>query len=272
MSKGVLIFAFNNSEIDYVSIAAYAAKQVKKFLNVPVSIVTNKQELVQPDIFDQIIVFNDNSNQVKRFYNGFAEYKLSTWHNTSRSNCYDLSPYEETIVIDSDYIVNCDRLKHCWENKEDFLIYDKSLDLASWRNTSEFEYITQYGPKFYWATVFFFRKTPKTKMFFSLIEYIKSNWEYYRTLYQIPGVKFRNDYAFSIAISILGDDNFAKFPHRMLYVTDRDFIVDHKESKMTFLVQKKGTTDQYTAISTDNLDVHVMSKYSLLTVIGNSNE
>jgi hypothetical protein len=255
-----------------VSIAAYAAKQVKKFLNLPVSLVTNNLDLVPADVFENIIVSTDDSNQVKRFYNGTNEYKVSTWHNTTRSNCYDLSPYDETLVIDSDYIINSEFLSYCWKQPEDFLIYDKSLDLASWRDTNEFEYVSQFSVKFYWATVFFFRKTEKTKALFSLIDHIKTNWDYYRMLYQLSGTKFRNDYAFSIAISILGDYNFSKFPHKMLYVTDRDFVLGHNNTKMTFLVQKKGHNDQYTAVATENLDVHVMSKYSLLKVVGDTNE
>jgi hypothetical protein len=275
MTKGILIFAFNNSEIDYVSIAAYAAKQAKKFLNMPVSIVTDAVTFDHSNnfkIFDKIIVADDSSTQVKRFYNGSENYKSAVWRNASRSNCYELSPYDETLVIDSDFIINSDFLKFCWQQSSDFLIYDSSLDLASWRDTSEFEYINQYSIKFYWATVFFFRKNKKTESFFSLIEHIKNNWDYYQKLYQLPSVKYRNDHAFSMAINIMGNDTIATIPNKMFYVTDRDYLLSHQDKKMNFLIQKKGFTDQYTAISTTGLDVHVMSKYSLLQVIGESNE
>ena len=127
MTQGILIFAFNNSEIDYVSIAAYAAKQAKKFLNLPVSIVTNQASYVQDKfskVFDKVILFNDTSTQVKRFYNGSDSYKSAVWHNASRSNCYELTPYDETLVIDSDFIINSDFLKYCWDQPNDFLIYD----------------------------------------------------------------------------------------------------------------------------------------------------
>jgi hypothetical protein len=275
MTQGILIFAFNNSEIDYVSIAAYAAKQAKKFLNLPVSIVTNQSSYVQDkfsEVFDKVILFNDTSTQVKRFYNGSDSYKSAVWHNASRSNCYDFTPYDETLVIDSDFIINSDFLKYCWTQPNDFLIYDNSLDLASWRDTSEFDYISQYSIKFYWATVFFFRKNKKTELFFNLVEYIKNNWNYYQRLYQLPSLKFRNDHAFSIAINILGNDFVTTIPNKLAYITDRDYLLEHTDTKMKFLIQKKGLSDQYTAISTANMDMHVMSKYSLLQVIGNNNE
>lgn len=275
MTQGILIFAFNNSEIDYVSIAAYAAKQAKKFLNLPVSIVTNQASYVQDKfskVFDKVILFNDTSTQVKRFYNGSDSYKSAVWHNASRSNCYELTPYDETLVIDSDFIINSDFLKYCWAQPNDFLIYDNSLDLASWRDTSEFDYISQYSIKFYWATVFFFRKNKKTELFFNLIDYIKNNWHYFQRLYQLPSLKYRNDHAFSIAINILGSDLISTIPNKLTYITDRDYLLEHTDTKMKFLIQKKGLSDQYTAVSTSNMDMHVMSKYSLLQVIGNNNE
>ena len=44
MTRGVLIFAQNNSDIDYVQIAIFSAKQVKTHLNVPVTLVTENRE------------------------------------------------------------------------------------------------------------------------------------------------------------------------------------------------------------------------------------
>jgi hypothetical protein len=273
MTRGVLIFAFNNSEVDYVKMAAYAAKQTTKYLQVPVSLVTDNVEVAKKylSVFDKIIFCEDNSTQLKRFYEGSEHYTQAVWRNTARSNCYNLTPYDETLVIDSDFIINCNFLSCCWDQPQDFLIYDKSLDLASWRNTQEFEFISQYSVKFYWATVFFFRKTDETQLFFTLIDHIKNNWNYYQKLYQIAGAKFRNDYAFSIAINML-DPDVATFQNKLAYITDRDFLLSHDDTKMKFLVQKKNTNNQYTAVSTNCLDIHVMSKSSLLKIIGDYDE
>jgi hypothetical protein len=273
MTRGVLIFAFNNSEVDYVKMAAYAGKRAKEFLQVPVSIVTDSLDIAEKysHVFDKIIFCEDNSTQLKRFYEGSDNYKQAVWRNNSRSNCYDLTPYDETLVIDSDFIINSNFLSFCWDQPHDFLIYDRSLDLASWRDTTEFEFVSQYGIKFYWATVFFFRKTNKTQSFFKIVEHVKNNWNYYQRLYQLPSTKFRNDYAFSIAINII-DPDVDTFQNKIAYITDRDYLLSHKDNKMQFLVQKKGANNQYTALSTNTLDVHVMSKSSLLDVIEANNE
>ena len=64
MTRGVLIFAQNNSEIDYAKISLYAAQRVEHYLNVPVSLVTDSKDWLlqsQPmakTVFDRIITIN----------------------------------------------------------------------------------------------------------------------------------------------------------------------------------------------------------------------
>ena len=44
MTRGVLIFAFNNEHTDYVRMAAWCAKRIHRHLDLPVSVVTNARE------------------------------------------------------------------------------------------------------------------------------------------------------------------------------------------------------------------------------------
>jgi hypothetical protein len=277
MTQGIFILAFNNEQIDYVQIAIYAAKQAKHYLNKPVSLITDSKQYVldtypeDADIFDSIIEASDNSVQKKAFYDGTDKQSTLTWKNASRSNCYELSPYDETLVIDSDYIINSSFLSYVWDQPHDFLIYDKYNDLSNWRNTAEFDYVSEYSINFYWATVFFFRKTEKTEAFFTLVDSIKRNWVYYVRLYQLPSERFRNDFAFSIAIHML--DGFANsdfavgIANKLYYVLDRDILVKHESPKMWLLVEKQSLKDGYIGVKVENLDVHVMNKHSLVRVI-----
>lgn len=279
MTQGVLIFAFNNEQVDYVELAIYAAKRVKTFLDKPVSLVTDSVEWLHntfPDdvsVFDKIIESSDSTTQVKKFYDGADSYTNLVWKNSNRANCFELSPYDETLVIDSDFIINSNFLSYCWDQPHNFLIYNSYNDLASWRDTSEFDYINEFSIPFYWATVFFFRKTTPNSHFFTLIEHIKTNWSYYAKLYRLPSRKYRNDIAFSIAIHMMNGFTHGDFAYpianKLSYVLDRDLLVSSVDTKMTFLVNKQHTSDQYTAISTNSLDVHVMNKQSLLKVIRN---
>jgi hypothetical protein len=277
MTQGIVIFAFNNEQIDYVQIAIYAAKQAIRYLNKPVSLITESKQYVldtYPDdveIFDHIIETIDNSKQKKAFYDGTDKQTTLTWKNASRSTCFDLSPYEETLVIDSDYIINSSFLSYVWGQPHDFLIYDKYNDLSNWRDTTEFDYISEYSINFYWATVFFFRKTKKTETFFTLVDSIKTNWIYYVRLYQLPSEKFRNDFAFSIAIHMLNGFTHSDFAtgiaNKLHYILDRDILVNHQSPKMLLLVEKQSLADGYVGVTTENLDVHVMNKHSLIRII-----
>jgi hypothetical protein len=162
-----------------------------------------------------------------------------------------------------------------WKQPNDFLIYTKHNDLAGWRDTREFDFVSEQSIPFYWATVFFIKKSKQNDSFFSLIKHIKENWMYFVKLYQLNSTKFRNDIAFSIAIHMMNgftQGNFAtSIANKLTYTLDRDFLIKQKDQSMTFLVQAKNSTDAYTLVKTTNLDVHVMNKNSLLTVMGDYN-
>jgi hypothetical protein len=273
MTRGVLIFAQNNSEIDYAKISLYAAMRVKEFLQVPVSLVTDSKDWLlasQPtavDVFDQIIAINSDTTQTKKFYDGTLSAKTLIWKNLNRADCYELSPYDETLVIDSDYIISSNTLSAVWGSSKNFLIYNDSFDLAQWRDDSSFRYLNQLSIPFYWATAFYFKKTPDTNAFFDLIKSIKDNWSYYRALYNIDSTAFRNDFAFSIVLNMMGEEFFGELPGKMNYILDRDVLIKIKENALQFLVEKKNYSGEYIATKTTGLDMHVMNKYSLVRCI-----
>ena len=278
MSRGVIIFAQNNSEIDYARIALHAAERVKKYLEVPVTLITDSKDWLlssQPiaeQVFDKIIDVDAATQQTKKFYDGTLSSKNLTWKNLNRSDCFDLSPYDETLVIDSDYLICSENLKHIWNNKNDFLIYQDSFDIAQWRDQSSFKFLNQLSIPFYWATVFYFKKTPANEDFFNLIKHIKQNWSYYRALYNIDSTVFRNDFAFSIALNLMGTEFFGLLPGKMNYILDRDLLIEMNNNVLKFLVEKKNYAGEYILTKTKKLDVHVMNKYSLSRCLGDLHE
>jgi hypothetical protein len=272
MTTGAVIFAHNNTNIDYTKLAVFAASRIKKYLDIPVSLVTDNKDWLEenyPDHgFDSIIEIPAiNSAQRKNFYDGSITSKPLEWKNSSRSQIYNLTPYDRTLVIDSDYIINSSILKSALDNTYDFQIYKNSFDLAVDRDSEEFKRINQYSIPFYWATVFIFQKNTITQSFFDLVFYIKSNWAYFRLLYNIDSPIYRNDFAFSIAIHIMNgktDGEFAtELPGTMTYCTDTDVLVEIKEDKVKVLTQKKNFLGEYVLAKTSGLDVHVMNKMSL---------
>ncbi len=273
MTQGVLLFAQNNSDIDYNKLAVFAATRIEQYLNVPVSLVTDSKDWLLKSqrnaklLFDKIIPISSETNQTKRFHDGTLSSKLLTWKNLSRASCYDLSPYDETLVLDTDYIISSNNLSKIWNNKFDFLIYQDSFDLAQWRDDRSFRYLNQLSIPFYWATAFYFKKNLYTKSFFYIVQQIQNNWSYYRALYNIDSTAFRNDFAFSIAINMMGNEFAGPLPGKMNYILDKDILIELKDKSLKFLVEKKSYAGEYIATKTDSLDVHVMNKYSLTRVI-----
>lgn len=276
MTTGALIFAQNTVGVDYVKLALFAARRVKEHLGIPVSLATDSTDWLKfypehTEVFDKVIPIVGNTNQQKRFYDGTLAYKTAEWKNLTRNQAYDITPYDRTLVIDSDYIINSDTLVKALNNDYTFQIYRKSFDLALNRDTSCFQRINQYSIPFYWGTVFIFEKTASTRSLFDLIEYIKTNWEYFRIIYKIDAPNFRNDFAFSIAIHIMNGNTEGDFaqelPGLMTYTLDRDIMVEMKDNKMKFLVEKAHYPGEYTLVSTNATDVHVMNKQSLTRFI-----
>ncbi len=108
MTKGALLFAFNSPKYNYYEMAVATAKRINHFLDLPVTIVTDKKSL--PDIIDYtfdktIFTVADASN--KRDW--------GVWINKGRFQAYDLSPYDETLLLDTDYMVNSDKLLKTFE-------------------------------------------------------------------------------------------------------------------------------------------------------------
>ena len=101
MKRGALLFAFNNDAIDYYTMAVKTAKRINHFLNLPVTIVTDKTTPNNNYQFDKVInVAGDLSN--------FRDEKI--WINKGRYQAYQFSPYDETLLLDTDYLVNSDKL------------------------------------------------------------------------------------------------------------------------------------------------------------------
>ena len=149
MTRGFLIFAQNNSDVDYCKIATFCARRIKKYINLPITLVTDSKEWLlasQPDavdLFDQIITSYTDTTQQRRFSDGSLYSKQLIWKNLSRVEAYDLSPYDETIILDSDYIVSSDYLAHQFDYENDLALFRNSYDLAQWRNTESFKFIRE---------------------------------------------------------------------------------------------------------------------------------
>jgi hypothetical protein len=292
MNKGILVYARNNKSIDYVKQAHFFAQRAKKLLGLPTTIVTDSIEYIKKekyiDAFDKVVpivwksedhipgknvLSLSENHHSRKYHDGTVSAKSLPFKNGMRCTAYDASPYDETILIDTDVMLMNDVYKHCFEQSHDFLIYDKSFDLAGFRDPSEFAYISDTSVKFYWATVVFFRKTKLNKIFFDLVSHIYENWYHYRSIFQIPTVVYRNDFAFSIAIHIINGYQLGEFskpmPGKLFFTTDRDILWKLNDNQITFLLEKEKYFGQYTLASWQDHNIHIMNKFSLERAINN---
>ena len=259
MDKGVLLFAFANEQINYIKQAEECARRIKKYLDVPVALVTDSD--IKSESFVNVINYQEKNTFSKRIYsNGSKATNTLTFRNTARSKAYDLTPFDTTLVMDVDYMLCSDTLKHSFELDRQFQIYKDAVDIHPDRDRDEFTYTSSIGPMFYWATVFCFQKTKEVKQFFDLLNVIQNNYRYYVDQYKFKNDMFRNDYLFSIALNLL-DNNFADIlPGKMYYSLDKDTPILLSDTEFKAITSAKRIK---IPVRLENCDIHVMNKYWL---------
>ena len=79
MNQGVVLFAFNNSDVDYIKQAIYCAKRVKKYLKLPVQVITDDIEHIKTFSFYKkyvdIVTYQESpQSSTKTFNDGIKNY------------------------------------------------------------------------------------------------------------------------------------------------------------------------------------------------------
>lgn len=200
MTTGALIFAFNNESTDYLALAAWSAQNIRRHLNIPVAVVTNDEQAIGNNVFDHVIMSAAESGGT-RYFEDYAQ--TVTWHNAGRVDAYELTPYDQTLVLDADYVVASDQLKTLLHSSENFLAHDQAYDVTGVDNFCNLNCYGESKLPMSWATVMMFRRSTHAELIFDCMRMIRSNWRHYKNLYKINSATYRNDYALSIALGIV---------------------------------------------------------------------
>lgn len=247
-SRGVLLFAFNTERTDYVKIAERAARLVHHTLGLPVTLVTETGTVTEH--FDTTIYVD---NTLKNFKIG----EQGSWRNGDRWRAYELSLYDETLLIDSDYLMLDTSLLNLFEQDFDYRIMSyNSKPAGEWALK-----MGMFSHDYVWATAILFRKTARAKMLFDLVGRIQRNYLYYMRLYHMREGNFRNDYAFTIANNILNGYNLnfdqgivapmLTFADVTTSITTRGSMLVVKEREKAYVIPRQ--------------NIHVMDKSYLLS-------
>jgi len=169
MTKGIVLIA-QNSEYNYVEQACALAMSIRATNDAKVCLLTNdKVPSRYVDLFDVIkeIPWEDDSKDM-------------SWKVANRWKLYHASPYDETIVMDTDMLVlqNLDSWWNFLSNYEVFYtskVYTYRGDEVNdtyYRKT----YIANNLPNVY-AGFHYFKKCDFAKEFYTMLELVMNNWQ-----------------------------------------------------------------------------------------------
>lgn len=194
MKRGYLLFAVNSTEVDYVKLAYACALSIK--ITQPdgyngVSLVTNNLDLplAQSKIFDYVI-----------------EYKGPIGMDV-RSRGYDFTPYNETVLLDSDLLFLND-VSHYWDSVKDMGMLIATCP-RSYRH-QRFKY-GHYRKAFsdhqlddVYSAWTYFKKTERVRDFFDTVKLLTDNPEYtIKNMLNLSVMKtIPTDEAFALALRI----------------------------------------------------------------------
>lgn len=274
MTKGILLFAHNNRQIDYAKMSILTAKLAHKNLKVPVSLVTDPSTMEWMDqskilkqaseLYDKIIITQRPEDGNMKNYNDGKNITPAPFSNGNRFSAYDLTPYDRTLLIDTDYFVLSNSLNEYWDVDSDLMMSPRYNDIIGQERIGYLDKnISETGIKMYWATTVMFTKSEFAKLFFDLVEYIKSEYRMFSDVFRFDHRTYRNDISFSIAKHILnGFHEVDEYNLPNVYSTpDKDTLYDINNNKLKFLLSHM---DRNIAASVGNKDVHIMNKYSIM--------
>ena len=190
------------------------------------------------------------------------------FYNVDRCDAYNISPYDETILIDADYLILSDTLNSCWGHDNEFMMNWSYEDIMTERNDDTLRRLSPTGITMYWATVVYFRKTEFAEQMFETVKHVRDNREFYQDVYKWPGQLYRNDYSFSVAAHMLGgfvDKGIPQLPVPHLYKTfDTDDVHSAPAlNELIFYLEKPKSLGDFMLCKWRGLDIHVMNKWAI---------
>jgi len=275
MKKGVILYAHNNRQLDYAKMAIVAGGLAKKNLKVPVSMVTDPSTVdwmrksndwkTALKVFDDIISVDRPHEDQMRYLNDGVNKFTTLFKNTNRGTVWDVTPYDRTLMIDTDFFILSDTLNNYWDTDSSLLI---SSDYNDVQGSDRIGYLDRYvsdtGVKLLWATTVMFTKNEESKTFFDLVNYVRVNYRRFADLYRFDPRLYRNDISFSIARHIMygfETDNDYRLPS-VLSSIDRDVLFDvDPKGKLTLLLNNR---EGFVTTSIANRDIHIMNKSSIV--------
>ena len=176
MTRGILIFAYNGPEVDYGTMSIIAGGLAKKHLGLPVSLITDKWTIgwlkesnmyeTAVTVFDKIIeIEKPRTKNTRKLHDGFHSQTVP-FVNSNRFSVWDISPYDQTLLIDSDYLIFSDRLNEYWSVDSSIMLGHSMNDITGDRSGVLDQRVSETGVHMFWATTVMFTKNEESRFFF----------------------------------------------------------------------------------------------------------
>lgn len=238
--KGYLLFAIDNSEVEYSTLAYACALTIK---------------LTQPDGYNNVTVITNAKHKFNdkiQIFDNIIEY-TETIGMDCRSRAYELSPYQRTVLLDSDMLF-LKTMDHYWDQVTNLDLFiasspqnykGKSFNYGPYRKV----FVDADLPDIYNAWTYF-RKSEQAQEFFNLVKLMTDNPDPFikKFLPSLGLSKIPTDEAFALSLCILGLEDLAVYPEwdfpRITHMKPlvqgwKEYLVDWTE-KIRMLVDQQG--------------------------------
>jgi hypothetical protein len=277
MTHGIIIISHDLEDLSYTKMAVFSARLAKKNLKCPVSLITDSFTLskltdIEKEEFDKIIISElSESDANERKLNIKGKESKVPFKNSDRSKVFDLTPYDTTLLIDSDFLIQSDVLNQFWEIDQSVMM---APGIVTSSNDGGAEFDMMVSPEtinLYWATTVMFKKNNESKIFFDLVKYVKENYKYYSDFYRFSNRQYRNDISFSIAYHMwcgfFESNSYYSLP-KLFTLLPRDEIYKIEDNGLTAFIWNNVEQKYLKMIKVNNRDVHFMNKVDLVEKLG----
>ena len=213
MNKGYICVVQNTKKTNYLRLAyalALSIKNTQSDIN-KLSIVTDIKRMPKGyrKVFDNVIPLkNDRAEN-------------SDWKLNNIVDLYDYTPYDDTVMLDSDMLFLSDishwwkylQMKNVWFTTNIRNLYNQPVP----KNTIYREEFIKNELASVYNAFFYFKKSEQAKELFDMMKHVCENWDYcvFKYLNKKKPKVFSTDVAFGLSLKLLGrsqDFTFDKMP------------------------------------------------------------
>jgi hypothetical protein len=283
VTQGIVFFAYNTEQINYLKLAVLAARYARRHMpDLPVCLITstgdfewferstpNSEDVINSAFDDIILAEPEKQNNQRTHHDSPWHNFTSQFRNGNKHRVIDLSPYDQTLLLDIDYIVQNGQFRYVFETDSAVTLFHNAENLIGQQPAPAQQYLNSTGIPMLWSTVVYFdRRQELTRMFFDMWAHIAENYEFYKFLYGFPGSLFRTDFCVSIAAHVLNGmgtgELIEDFPQPMIYMSQKDDIAKiNAADDWLYLANDREEPWENSLARIRKENVHVMNKRAI---------